>query len=59
MADNLNMNGLSLQDSQLAGSHGFQAGARQAYVPPHVRQNGPPSGRPMGGMDGSAWGPQA
>jgi ATP-dependent RNA helicase DDX3X len=59
MADNLNMNGLSLQDSQHANGGPRQNGVgRSAYIPPHQR-GGPPSGGPPGpgSMDGSAWGP--
>lgn len=62
MADQLNMNGLSLQDSQHA-SNGFPGG-RAAYIPPHARRTGggpgpgpQPNGGP-GGLDGSAWGAQ-
>ncbi|KAI9818099.1 MAG: DEAD-box ATP-dependent RNA helicase [Pycnora praestabilis] len=66
MADQLNMNGLSLDGPQ--HQNGF--GARPAYIPPHMRgkaggpQPGPPGpppgmdgGPPMmnGGMNGSAW----
>ncbi|KAF4554073.1 ATP-dependent RNA helicase DED1 [Elsinoe fawcettii] len=50
MADNLNMQGLSLKDSQHApqGPNGHFEGGRSAYIPPHMRgapgprQNGPP-----------------
>lgn len=59
MADQLNMNGLNLQDSQHAGPGPNGFGGRSAYVPPHARQTsrpGPP-GPPGPGMDGSAWGP--
>lgn len=64
MAEQLNMGGLSLQDSQHAngGGGGFGAG-RSAYVPPHARGGAPtrgpaPAGEPAnGGLDGSAWGP--
>jgi ATP-dependent RNA helicase DDX3X len=61
MADSLNMNGLSLQDSKHA-SNGM-GGGRSTYIPPHLRGSagGPP---PMGldgaappPMNGSAWGP--
>ena len=51
MADSLNMNGLSLQDSRHA------PGGRAAYIPPHLRgqsARGPP---PMMGMDGAGPGP--
>lgn len=47
MADNLNMNGLSLNDSRHAPV------GRSAYIPPHLRGSstrGPP---PMMGMDGA------
>ncbi|KAI9670394.1 MAG: DEAD-box ATP-dependent RNA helicase [Caeruleum heppii] len=64
MADQLNMNGLSLDDSR-------HAGGRPAYIPPHLRGamggGGPPPGMdgppPMmngamnGAMNGNAWGP--
>lgn len=57
MADQLDMNGLSLQDSQHA-PNGF-GGARSAYIPPHARRSGGgPAPAAPGGMDGSAWGPQ-
>lgn len=67
MADQLDMNGLSIKDSQHA-PNGFPA--RSAYIPPHLRGQmggpagppGPPPGMdgppPMingGGMSGSAW----
>ena len=63
MADQLNMNGLSLNDSQHAGPNGM-GGGRAAYIPPHlrnapqsVRMDGPP---PTAGMNASAWaGPTA
>lgn len=62
MADQINMNGLNLNDSQHAGPgappNGMQQGGgqRQSYVPPHARsgRGGPPTN---GSMDGSAWGP--
>ena len=52
MADQLNMNGLSLND---------QHGGRSAYIPPHMRGMPPPSMEgpppPMNGhMNGNAWG---
>lgn len=62
MADQLNMGGLSLQDSQHASMNGF--GGRAAYIPPHARRTGgppppPPAGEPLNGsLDGSAWGPK-
>lgn len=66
MADQLNMNNLSLQDSQHAPKPGQQAGGfgqgRSAYIPPHMRQqrahgppagfDGPPPGPPMNGYGG-------
>ncbi|MCJ1350469.1 MAG: DEAD-box ATP-dependent RNA helicase [Icmadophila ericetorum] len=62
MADHLNMNGLSLGDSQ----HANGIGPRSTYIPPHLRgvpqqaletANTPPIG---GGLHGSAWaGPTA
>ena len=58
MADHLNMNGLSLNDSQHAnGMHG----GRSAYVPPHLRglPPQPPPGMdgplPNGSLSSSAW----
>lgn len=41
MADQLNMGGLSINDSQHApkGNGGFE---RSAYIPPHLRNRGPP-----------------
>ena len=74
MADQLNMNGLSLKDSQHAPQqNGF--GERSAYIPPHMRgaARGPAAGPPAGfedgpggappmsngsGMNGSAWASQ-
>ena len=71
MADQLNMNGLSLNGSQHAnGGPGFSQG-RQSYIPPHMRGSSKPGpgpapgpggldGTPMSGgpgMNGSAWGP--
>ncbi len=65
MADQINMNGLSLHDSQHAPQgNGF--GERSAYIPPHLRQRGggPPAGMENGGpppapmsngLNGSAW----
>ncbi len=66
MADQLNMNGLSLKDSQHAPQNGapqqngFQE--RSAYIPPHMRgkMGGAPNGfdgpPPMtNGPDNSAW----
>lgn len=64
MADQLNMGGLSLGESQ----HANGIGGRSAYIPPHLRGvNGAPTGPPPGmdgpappmmngGMNGSAWG---
>ncbi|KAK4951850.1 DEAD-box ATP-dependent RNA helicase [Elasticomyces elasticus] len=73
MAEQLNMNGLSLHDSQHApqqnghgpGPNGFE---RSAYIPPHLRSRGggPPAGMENGGptpppmangMGQSAWAP--
>ncbi|KAK5124022.1 DEAD-box ATP-dependent RNA helicase [Meristemomyces frigidus] len=57
MAEQLNMNGLSLKDSQHAPQPGQQNGfaERSAYIPPHMRSAG---GRPAppgpGGFDGPA-----
>ena len=65
MADSLNMNGLSLKDSQ----HAPQAGGpqqngfpeRAAYIPPHMRQRAqqPPSGGPNGFDGGPAPAPMS
>ena len=57
MADQLNMNGLSLNDQQGPG----QGREHSAYIPPHMRGMPPPSmggpPPPMNGhMNGSAWG---
>ena len=66
MADQLNMGGLSLQDSQHAGG-GPRVGGGSAYIPPHLRNqapppmpgpamDGPPGPAPgPGGMNNSAW----
>ena len=68
MADNLKMNGLSLNDNQNGPSH---PAGRSAYIPPHLRnqsRGGPPRGPPAMGYDGTgpppgpggppgAWGP--
>ena len=61
MADQLDMNGLSLNDSKHAPNG---LATRSAYVPPHMRgrgagpapMDGPPDGNP--GLAGSAWGNQ-
>ena len=56
MADSLNMNGLSLNDSRHAPGPGGPMQGR-AYIPPHLRgqsARGPP---PMMGMDGAGPGP--
>lgn len=63
MADALNMNGLSLNESQ----HANGIGGRSAYIPPHLRGvPQPPPGMDTpppamnGGMGSSAWaGPTA
>ena len=66
MADHLNMNGLSLNESKHAGSNGMgHPGVRSAYIPPHMRGSGGgpgPSpidnldgGPPAAGLNGSAW----
>jgi ATP-dependent RNA helicase DDX3X len=52
MADSLNMNGLSLNDSKHAGGPGGING-RSAYIPPHLRGQPAPRGPPMMGMDGA------
>jgi ATP-dependent RNA helicase DDX3X len=66
MANQLNMNGLSLNDSKHAG--GAMPNGRPAYIPPHMRgqqgRSGPPpmdgpATLPPGGdqgLGGSAWG---
>lgn len=53
MADQLNMGGLSLGDSQHAGPNGM----RSTYIPPHLRGQATPPGPPghHGGMSNSAW----
>lgn len=60
MADQLNMNNLSLQESQHAPKPGQQNGGgggygqgRSAYIPPHMRgaRSGPAPG-PPGGFSG-------
>ena len=65
MADQLNMNGLSLQDSRHA-PNGMNGG-RSAYIPPHMRgsqRSGPPPTKAPQedlsgpGIGGSAWGEQ-
>ncbi|CAK4034554.1 ATP-dependent RNA helicase DED1 [Lecanosticta acicola] len=69
MAEQLNMNGLSLKDSAHAPppgpaqppqqQNGGFNGERSAYIPPHMRQRGgggPPAGRPNG-FDGPPPGP--
>jgi len=51
MAEQLNMNGLSLKDSQHAPMQGHQHngfGERSAYIPPHMRQR-PGGPAPTGG----------
>lgn len=72
MADQINMNGLSLHDSQHApqASHAPQTNGfeRSAYIPPHLRsrgggppasmENGGPTPPPMAnGLSQSAWAP--
>ncbi|KAF2156806.1 DEAD-domain-containing protein [Myriangium duriaei CBS 260.36] len=57
MADNLNMAGLSLGDSQHAhagkGANGFHNGERSAYIPPHMRNSAPRAAAPpTNGFDG-------
>lgn len=54
MAEQLNMNGLSLADSQHAGPNGFHGAERSAYIPPHARNA--PRGAPApaaNGLDGA------
>ena len=71
MGDQLNMNGLSLNDSAHAPGGQQNGMERSAYIPPHMRgqARGPaPPGGPNGfdggppgpgpnGMNGSAWAP--
>jgi ATP-dependent RNA helicase DDX3X len=56
MADNLNMNGLSLG----AGDARSAPGA-SSYIPPHMRGKvggpAPTNGAPPAGINGSAWAP--
>lgn len=59
MAESLNMNGLSLKDSQHADPQGGQpngfSGERSAYIPPHMRQRAsqaPPQAAAPNGYDG-------
>ena len=67
MAEQLNMNGLSLKDSQHAPQQGVpqQNGfpERSAYIPPHMRQRpsaqAPPPGPPNGYDGGPAPVPMA
>lgn len=68
MADQLNMNNLSLKDSQHAPNGQANGGfERTAYIPPHMRgRGGPPSSDGFdnaapaaNGMNGSAWAPQS
>ena len=69
MADQLNMNGLSLNESRHA-PNGSINGGRSAYIPPHLRGRGgpPPSMKSVDGpapvagnpgLAGSAWGNNA
>ena len=57
MADQLNMNGLSLNDSRHA-PNGSINGGRSAYIPPHLRGRGgpPPMDGPAPGPAAGAWG---
>jgi ATP-dependent RNA helicase DDX3X len=55
MADQLNMNGLSLNDSKHAGPNGGMP--RSTYIPPHLRGRG--GGPPMNNMDGAGPAPGA
>lgn len=52
MADSLNMNGLSLNDSKHAPSGSMP----RTYIPPHLRGQPAPRG-PIVGMDGAGPGP--
>jgi ATP-dependent RNA helicase DDX3X len=55
MADQLNMGGLSLGDSQHAAGGPGSGGGRSAYIPPHLRgrMDGPSPASP--GMSSSSW----
>jgi hypothetical protein len=57
MAEQLNMNGLSLNESRHA-PNGNINGGRSAYIPPHLRGRGgaPMDDGPAPGLAGSAWG---
>lgn len=64
MADNLNMNGLSLNESAHAPRANGQPngfGERSAYIPPHMRNRGPggppPPAAGPGNFDGPPPGP--
>lgn len=64
MAEQLNMNGLSLKDSSHASQgaapqqqNGFGGQERSAYIPPHMRASGrgpPPAAAGPGAMNGNA-----
>ena len=59
MADQLNMNGLSLNDSKHAnGGLGGMGTGRSTYIPPHMRGQ-PAAGGPPPMMDGPAPGEAA
>jgi ATP-dependent RNA helicase DDX3X len=62
MADQLNMNGLSLADSQHAATNGISG--RSTYIPPHMRgvsqgpppsMEGPPPPHMNGDLNSSVW----
>ncbi len=62
MADQLNMNGLSLADSQHAAVNGISG--RSTYIPPHMRgvsqgpppsMDGPAPPHMNGDLNGSVW----
>lgn len=65
MADQLNMGGLSLNESQHAPQNGGFT-ERAAYIPPHLRNRPPPAmdaapampmnGGPPPAMNGGGWG---
>lgn len=62
MAESLNMNGLSLKDSQHAAPNGApqQNGfEKAAYIPPHMRQRGGPAPSAPNGFDGGPPPPMA
>ncbi|KAK7885818.1 DEAD-box ATP-dependent RNA helicase [Exophiala xenobiotica] len=57
MADSLNMNGLSMNESQHAANGPTGNGLRKSYIPPHLR--GQARGPPVMNMDGAGPAPPA